>query len=92
MNQTYTPVIAGIQVYCTLATGQGVAFVLNKTLNDVGHAIPGDPPKIEMNPIRLARFPPKMQLFWYGHECAHHVLGHANFSLSKMNLLRTVGP
>jgi hypothetical protein len=29
-----------------------------------------------MNPLVLNQQPPVLQLFWYAHECAHHVLGH----------------
>jgi hypothetical protein len=29
-----------------------------------------------MNPNVLGVQAPVMQLFWYAHECAHHVLGH----------------
>lgn len=75
---SYHPIIAGNQLYCTSNQGQPVAFVPNTMLNDVGRAIPGYPPRIEFNPYVLAQFTPKMQLFWYGHECAHHLLGNAN--------------
>ncbi len=75
---TFNPVIAGVPLYCTSYGGQPVAFVPNPTLNDVGRALPGMPPRIELNPLVLAQLSPKMQLFWYGHECAHHVLGPAN--------------
>jgi hypothetical protein len=74
----YNPVIAGIPVFCTSFQGQPVAFILNPSLPDVGRAQPGMPPTIELNPNVLAQLTPAMQLFWYGHECAHHVLGPAN--------------
>lgn len=74
----FSPVIAGLPVYCTSYTGQPVAFVPNWNLSDVGRARPGNPPTIELNPNVLMRLTPKMQLFWYGHECAHHVLGPYN--------------
>src|SRR5690606_2463443 len=65
--------------------GQPVAFVPNPTLNDVGRARPGTPPTIEMNILFLLQLPTKLQLFWYGHECGHHVLGHTigNYSSSS---------
>lgn len=75
---TFNPVIAGIPLYCVSHYGQRVAFVPNWQLPDVGRASPGMPPRIELNPNVLAKLSPKMQLFWYGHECAHHVLGPAN--------------
>jgi len=76
----FSPIIGGVQVHCTAASGQPVAFVLNPVLNDVGRAVPGLPPRIEINPSVLAQFPPKLQLFWYGHECGHHALGHTSFA------------
>lgn len=74
----YSPIIAGVPVYCTSFQGQPVAFVPNPALPDVGRALPGLPPTIELNPNVLVKLTPKMQLFWYGHECGHHVLGPAN--------------
>lgn len=78
VDAAYTPIIGGIQVNCTSNMGQQVVFVPNWNLPDVGRATPGIPPRIELNPNVLAQLTPKMQLFWYGHECAHHVLGPAN--------------
>lgn len=78
----YNPTIAGVPVYCTAFNGQPVAFVSNPMLQDVGRAMPGMPPTIELNPNVLAQLSPTMQLFWYGHECAHHVLGPANSEIN----------
>lgn len=78
----FNPVIAGIPLYCMSSQGQPVAFVPNTMLPDVGRALPGLPPTIELNPSVLAQLTPKMQLFWYGHECAHHVLGPANSEIN----------
>jgi hypothetical protein len=76
-SNPFNPVIAGVPLFCTSpATQQYVAFVPNPTLNDIGRSRFGFPPTIELNPNGLARLPAKIQLFWYGHECAHHVLGH----------------
>jgi hypothetical protein len=58
------------------ALGQPVAFIPNPTLNDIGMSNPGYPPTIQLNPIVLSQLPAPMQLFWWGHECAHHALGH----------------
>ena len=78
-HNAFNPIIAGVPVYCTsYGTGQPVAFVPNQALNDIGRARPGMPPTIELNPVLLSQLPAKMQLFWYGHECGHHVLGPAN--------------
>lgn len=77
LSDRFRPVIAGVQVHCRSAgTGQPVAFVPNPYLNDIGRSRPGFPPTIELNPVLLAQLPRALQLFWYGHECAHHVLGH----------------
>lgn len=76
-EDAYNPVIASQRVYCTSAPyNQPVRFVLNRNLNDVGRAYWGNEPIIELNPNVLQQLPPKLQLFWYGHECGHHVLGH----------------
>jgi hypothetical protein len=77
LGDPFNPMIGGVPVHCVSAgTGQPVAFVANPYLNDVGRAQPGFPPTIELNPVLLMQLPPKLQLFWYGHECGHHVLGH----------------
>jgi hypothetical protein len=76
-GNAYNPTIAGVPVYCTSApNGQPVRFVPNNALNDVGRAYWTQEPIIELNPSVLQQLPPKLQLFWYGHECGHHVLGH----------------
>jgi len=76
---TYTPIIGGVRVHCNAyGTNAPVLFVANPQLPDVGKAVPGAPPSIIMNPLVLARYPARIQLFWYGHECGHHVLGPAN--------------
>lgn len=72
----FHPVIAGRAVQCMSAIGQPVAFIPNPMLNDIGRSRPGMPPTIELNPVILSRLPPPQQLFWWGHECAHHALGH----------------
>jgi hypothetical protein len=37
---------------------------------------PGGEPVIFYNPVVLSWFAPQTRLFWYGHECGHHALGH----------------
>jgi hypothetical protein len=73
----YNPRIAGQPVSCTSSQGEPVAFVPNTSLADVGlwfPAWPGVPAHVEYNPGLLARLPPEVQLFWFGHACAHGVL------------------
>lgn len=72
----YHPRIAGEPVSCTSSSGEPVAFVPNTSLADVGlwfPAWPGVPAHVEYNPALLARLPPPVQLFWFGHTCAHGV-------------------
>lgn len=63
---------------------RGVKVVVQEAsgLGDVARAqIVGRIPFIQVDPERLASLPPKLQMFFFGHECAHHVLGH-NFYLT----------
>ena len=74
----YNPQIAGVAMTCMTAQGVPVAFVPNTSLADVGlwfSGWPGVPAHVEYNPGLLARLPPAVQLFWFGHVCAHEVLG-----------------
>lgn len=73
----FNPIIGGAQVNCVDISGQAVRLLLDPFLGDIGRAVPGFPPTILLNSTLLVQLPPKLQLFWYGHECAHHVLGHA---------------
>ena len=70
--------IAGMPVYCNDARGYPVTLVPAPQLNDVGKALiaPDGSPVIFLNPHVLQPLPQAVQLFWYAHECAHHVLGH----------------
>ncbi|MGQ0671898.1 MAG: hypothetical protein ACT4N2_03330 [Hyphomicrobium sp.] len=62
---------------CRDFRGQRVVVMQSPGLGDVARArIIGRIPYIQMDPDRLATLPPKMQMFFYGHECAHHLLGH----------------
>ncbi len=73
----YNPRIAGVPMSCMSSQGVPVAFVPNSSLADVGlwfPAWPDVPAHIEYNPALLARLPPPVQLFWFGHACAHEVL------------------
>ncbi len=71
-------VIAGVQVYCNDFRGIPVLLIANPNMSDVGMATlaPNGQPVMMLNPMILNRLPRELQLFWYGHECAHHVLGH----------------
>ncbi|HYO51950.1 hypothetical protein [Archangium sp.] len=73
----YNPRIAGVPVSCLSSQGEPVAFVPNSSLADVGlwfPSWPGVPAHVEYNPGLLARLPPWVQLFWFGHACAHGAL------------------
>lgn len=71
--------IAGYPVFCNDFRGLPVQLIVDPTLNDVGRATLDayGRPIMLLNPTVLQRLSPELQLFWYGHECAHHVLGHA---------------
>lgn len=72
------PVVAGMTMTCQDFRGIAVGTMDVSDLGDVGGArIIGRMPVIVLDRSRLAQLPDKLQLFFYGHECAHHVLGHA---------------
>lgn len=69
--------LGGTVVSCRDSYGQNVHAVLVADLGDVGRAKNlFKTPVILMDPSHLVRLPGKLQLFFFGHECAHHVLGH----------------
>ena len=69
--------IAGMSVECTDFRGRVVRTMRIANLGDVGRAwVVNTIPFIIMDSHVLTGLPPKLQLFFYGHECAHHVLGH----------------
>jgi hypothetical protein len=77
-------IIAGYPVSCNDINGYAVHTIPDPSLNDVGKAIIYNGyPTIILNPNILNNLPPNIQLFWYAHECAHHVLGH---SLGNYNI------
>ena len=63
--------------------GRPVMSVPNDRLPDVARAFvaPNGQPVIEYNRYVLSSLSPQSRLFWYGHECGHHALGH-NFGTS----------
>jgi hypothetical protein len=72
-----TPVIGGQPMRCRDFRGAIVRTTISTELGDVGRAqIITRMPIIALDPDRLRTLPPKMQIFFYMHECAHHVLGH----------------
>jgi hypothetical protein len=74
------PVIGGRTMRCVDFRGQAVRTLRASQLGDVGRAwIVTRMPVIALDPDRLAALPETLQIFFYMHECAHHVLGH-NFS------------
>lgn len=70
--------ISGYPVYCSDFRGIPVALIMNPGLDNVGRATvnPQGAPVMLLNPSILSQLPAPLQLFWYGHECAHHFLGH----------------
>lgn len=71
------PVIGGVTMGCMDFRGVVVRTTMMTDLGDVGRAwIISKMPIIALDPDRLRSLPPKLQIFFYGHECAHHVLGH----------------
>lgn len=69
--------IAGVRIECRDIRGRAVRTFQIKNLGDVGRAgIVNRAPIIAIDPNIMALLPDKMQLFFYLHECAHHVLGH----------------
>jgi hypothetical protein len=72
-----TPVIGGQPMRCRDFRGAVVRTTRSTELGDVGRAqIITRMPIIALDPDRLRTLPSKMQIFFYMHECAHHVLGH----------------
>lgn len=70
-------IIAGITVECRDIRGRPVRTYRVLNLGDVGRAgVVNRVPIIAIDPNIMALLPDKMQLFFYLHECAHHVLGH----------------
>ena len=77
--------IAGVALACTDVRGAPVSTVQVTNLGDVGRAwLVSRVPLIAVDPHILRTLPGKLQLFFYGHECAHHVLGHSYTFSSTM--------
>ncbi len=71
------PVIGGNPMRCYDYRGAVVRTLITTELGDVGRAsIIARMPIISLDSDRLRSLPPKMQVFFFMHECAHHILGH----------------
>jgi hypothetical protein len=71
------PLIAGNPMRCHDFRGAVVRTLQTTELGDVGRAsIVARVPIIQLDSDRLSKLPPKLQIFFFMHECAHHVLGH----------------
>lgn len=69
--------IAGQTQQCTDFRGRSVQTMQMADLGDVGRAwVVNTVPYILIDPTVLRTLPAKLQLFFFSHECAHHVLGH----------------
>lgn len=78
------PVIGGIGVSCADFRGVPVRTTRMTELGDVARAwIVSRMPIIAVDTARMASLPDKMQLFFYFHECAHHVLAHTYSSTTS---------
>lgn len=70
-------VIAGQPMSCRDVRGLAVHTMQVSNLGDVGRAgVVNRVPIIVIDPQLIERLPDKLQVFFYQHECAHHVLGH----------------
>lgn len=69
--------VGGQELTCRDFRGQTVRSIHMDDLGDVAHArIVNRMPIITLNKRRLDTLPDKLQVFFYNHECAHHILGH----------------
>ncbi len=72
-----TPIIGGVPVHCTDATGAPV-FTVPANVSDAAMSmiIPQTGQRIiELNVARVSAMPRLLQLFVYAHECGHHLSG-----------------
>ncbi len=71
------PTIGGAPMRCYDFRGTIVRTLQTTQLGDVGRAsIVSRMPLISLDSDRMAALPATMQVFFFMHECAHHVLGH----------------
>lgn len=70
-------VISGTSLTCKDFRGAEVRTTQMADLGDVARAwIVAKMPIITIDSVRMAQLPAKAQLFFYFHECGHHVLAH----------------
>lgn len=71
------PIIGGVSMACRDFRGRIVQTLHTPLRGDVGRAtFISAVPVIALDPVRLETLPEKLQIFFYQHECAHHVLAH----------------
>jgi hypothetical protein len=71
------PIIGGHPMRCYDFRGGVVRTLKTTELGDVGRAsIIARMPIISLDSDRMRALPPTLQVFFFMHECAHHVLGH----------------
>ncbi len=71
------PTIGDVPMRCYDFRGAVVRTLLTTDLGDVGRAsIIARMPIISLDSDRMRALPPTLQIFFYMHECAHHVLAH----------------
>ncbi len=69
--------LGGQELSCRDFRGQVVRAIRMDDLGDVAHArVVNRMPIITLNQPRLDTLPEKMQIFFFNHECGHHVMGH----------------
>jgi hypothetical protein len=69
--------IAGRPVSCKDIRGIAVHTMQVAGLGDVGRAgVVNKVPIIAIDPDIIGKLPDKLAIFFFQHECAHHVLGH----------------
>ena len=75
-SNQYTAVIGGKAMSCRSWTGQPVRIVSDTGLQTLGQAFStaDGRPIVAMNMAAVGAFSPKVQQWWFSHECAHHEL------------------
>lgn len=72
-----TIAIDGTTLQCKDFRGQIVRTIQMDDIGDVAQArIINRMPIITLNQSRMSTLPAKMQIFFFNHECAHHVMAH----------------
>ncbi len=67
----------GMTLQCKDFRGQTVRTIRMDDIGDVARAsIINRMPIITLNSLRLETLPGKLQVFFFNHECGHHVMGH----------------